>query len=144
MEQVRSAKLDEVCEGLAESRAGLAISRENEQSWMRQAIKIMQELGIKGSYKHGGVEVSLVPGGDKLRVRMLKEVEETDPAEVSPPGSLSRAGPEAPARSQRRSALRPCRVGPDAGGGAVVGSVGLSPAMGDGSEPRLGHQQCQV
>ena len=78
----------------------MAISRENEQGWMRQAIKIMQELGIKGSLQaHGALKSRLVPGGDKLRVRMLKEVEETDPAEVLSPAqvAVAEAGPEAPA-----------------------------------------------
>ncbi len=77
MEQVRSAKLDNVCEGLAETRSEMAITRENEASWIRQALKVMHEEGIKGSYKHGGIELTLVPGGDKLRIHLLKEQEET-------------------------------------------------------------------
>lgn len=54
-------------------------ARTEEQSLIQAALKVMQGSAIQ-AYRHAGVELSRVPGGEKLRVRLVKE---QDDAEVS-------------------------------------------------------------
>lgn len=72
MEQVRNRAMDRICEGMSEVRAEMNAKRGEEQSFQREAIKVMQGSGIT-AYRHAGVEMVLVPGDAKLRVRTMKE-----------------------------------------------------------------------
>ena len=72
MEQVRNKTLDRVCEGISEVRADINRLRSEEQDLQRQAVKAMQ-AGSVTAYRFSGVELVLVPGDVKLRVRTMKE-----------------------------------------------------------------------
>jgi hypothetical protein len=78
MEQVRNAILDGVTKNLADIRATINASRQDEaaeiQTGLREMKRIAQNLGqATYSYKANGVELVMVPGDAKLRVRALKD-----------------------------------------------------------------------
>ncbi len=72
MESVRSAKLDQVCESIAEERYRLAKARQAEEELTSTALEDMHAKRIT-VYKHAGVELVRVPGSEKLRVRLVKD-----------------------------------------------------------------------
>lgn len=72
MEAVRSGKLDNICEGIAEERSVINAAQTEEKSLISTALQVMQQQGIT-VYKHGGIELVRVPGADKLRVRQTKD-----------------------------------------------------------------------
>lgn len=72
MEQVRSKRLDNLCESIAEHRATMNAARTEEQSDISAALHEMQKKGIH-TFKHNGVELARVPGAEKLRVRLTKD-----------------------------------------------------------------------
>ncbi len=86
MEQVRSRKLDNVCEGIGDERQRMNEAKSEEQGLIQAALQEMQRTGIQ-VYKHGGVELARVPGAEKLRVRLTKDqgdagAEDLEPADT--------------------------------------------------------------
>lgn len=77
MEQVRSRRLDNVCEGIAEERALMNKARLDEKGLIQSALQAMQKADVT-IYRHGGVELARVPGAEKLRVRLTKEEGDAD------------------------------------------------------------------
>lgn len=71
MEQVRNRTLDRVCEGISDTRADMNRLRGEEKDLMMQAVKAMQSDKVT-AYRFAGVELVLVPGDVKLRVRTMK------------------------------------------------------------------------
>lgn len=72
MEKIRSKPLDNLCEGIGDCRATKNAATTEERGFERSALKVMQTRGLS-VYKHAGVELALVPGSDKLRVRLTSE-----------------------------------------------------------------------
>lgn len=72
MEQVRNRVLDRVCEGISDTRGDMNRLRGEEKDLQLQAVKAMQ-AGNVTAYRFAGVELVLVPGDVKLRVRTMKE-----------------------------------------------------------------------
>lgn len=72
MEQVRNRVLDRICEGIGEERDTQAESQRQEASLQQQAVKTMEQNNVT-AYRHAGIELALVPGGTKLRIRKLKD-----------------------------------------------------------------------
>lgn len=71
MEQVRNKALDRICEGISDVRTDTNRLRGEEADLQRQAVKAMQADKVT-AYRFAGVELVLVPGDVKLRVRTLK------------------------------------------------------------------------
>ncbi len=74
MEQVRNGRLDNYCESIATERATMNAARTEEQSTIQAAMQEMKAKGVH-AYRHGGVELALVEGVDKLRVRLTKDAD---------------------------------------------------------------------
>lgn len=72
MEQVRYSDLDARCVSIAEIRAELNAKEKEDAEECRQALDEMRAHGLQ-TYRHAGVELSRVPGEEKLRVRTSKE-----------------------------------------------------------------------
>lgn len=72
MEQVRNRSLDRLCESLGDTRDDLARLQGEEADLQSQCMGVMQRDGVT-AYRHAGIELALVPGGAKLRVRKLKD-----------------------------------------------------------------------
>jgi hypothetical protein len=89
MGQVRNSKLDNICEGIAEERAASNAANQEEKQLTSTALQVMQASKVT-AYRHAGVELSRVPGAEKLRVRLTKE---TGDAEVTE-GKTTVAGAE--------------------------------------------------
>jgi hypothetical protein len=87
MEQVRDRTLDNLCEAIGDCRDTLNTTRGEEKGLTASALQRMQarELSI---YKHARVELAMIPGTAKLRVRVTKEENEvavkSKPAEADP------------------------------------------------------------
>jgi hypothetical protein len=100
LEQVRSAKLDNLCEGIAEVRTVMNNAKVEESGLIAAALQTMVQRSLQ-VYKHGGVELARVPGAEKLRVRLTKEQGdageddlETPPAEGEDEGDEPEGEPE--------------------------------------------------
>lgn len=72
LERIRSRKLDNLCEGIAECREQKNIAVKEETSLDLSALQVMVKEGIH-VYRHRGVELARIPGAEKLRVRITKE-----------------------------------------------------------------------
>lgn len=72
MEQVRIARLDNLCEAIAETRGEINDLKATEIGNEQAALKVMQANDVM-AYKHGGVQLLRVPGDEKLSVRTSKE-----------------------------------------------------------------------
>lgn len=72
MDQIRDRVLDNLCEAIGDTRATANAARQEEAGYLSSALKRMtgREASI---YKHAGVELALVPGSDKLRVRLIDQ-----------------------------------------------------------------------
>lgn len=79
MEQVRIAKLDNLCEAIAETRADMNELRTTEAGNEQAALRVMQQHDVS-AYRHSGVELLRVPGDEKLRVRTSKDNANSDAA----------------------------------------------------------------
>ncbi len=78
-EQVRSRKLDHICEGIAEERRVKNAATVEENSLIAAAQKVMEGHDpALMAYKHGGVELVLVPGSSRIRVRLVKDTGDAD------------------------------------------------------------------
>lgn len=84
MGQVRNAKLVNLCESLSETRAELARLHADEAGDMQAALTEMHNKGLT-SYHHAGVELSRVPGVEKLRVRVVSKDKASAEAETDEP-----------------------------------------------------------
>jgi len=72
LEQVRSVKLDRLCESIGDGREQMNKLRTEEKDDNRQALRIMHDED-RTVYRHAGVELVRVPGEEKLRVRTTGE-----------------------------------------------------------------------
>ena len=77
MEQVRSQKLDNVSEAISECRSKKNAAVLEEKGLVTAALQAMVQRGI-AVYRHGGVELSRIPGAEKLRVRITAEEGDAD------------------------------------------------------------------
>lgn len=78
MEQVRDRTLDQCCEDIGAARDTMNAAKLDEKAAIQRAIKRMLLSPTKTrAYRHGGVELALVEGVDKLRVRLTKEADDT-------------------------------------------------------------------
>jgi len=68
MEQVRDRMLDRLCESIGDTRDQMNRLRQDEAADTSNALRRMQDKGTS-HYIHAGVELTRVPGSDKLRVR---------------------------------------------------------------------------
>jgi hypothetical protein len=68
MEQVRDQTLDRYCESIGDTRDQMNRLRQDEAADTSGALRRMQGKGVN-HYIHAGVELTRVPGSDKLRVR---------------------------------------------------------------------------
>lgn len=92
MESVRNGRLDNLCEAIAEDRRTTSAARADEQGSIQSALREMKQKNI-GAYKHAGVELSFVPGADKLRVRLTKDAEDSSASfETSDAGGEAEGG----------------------------------------------------
>lgn len=71
MEQVRVRRLDDICHELAEVRATMAQARADEEGAEKLALDVMHRHNLR-AYHASGVELAIVPGEEKLRVRTSK------------------------------------------------------------------------
>lgn len=83
MGQVRSTRLDNLCEAINEDRQAMNAAKGSEAGNIQAALREMQRATDKHPngrmvYKHGGVELARVPGADKLRVRLSKDDGDAD------------------------------------------------------------------
>jgi hypothetical protein len=69
LEQVRDEELDGACERIGDIREKLAALRQSEKEEKKFCQDRMHGLKLK-AHKHAGVELLLVPGDEKLRVRL--------------------------------------------------------------------------
>jgi len=83
-EQVRSAKLDNLCEGLHDCRGTMNDAKQEETGLIQAALQVMVQRGVS-VYKHAGIELARVPGAEKLRVRVIKEQGDAGAADLEPP-----------------------------------------------------------
>lgn len=72
MEQTRNQRLDHICEGISDVRRAINRLKGEELDLERQATVVMSEKSIP-AYRQAGVELALVPGEPKLRVRLINE-----------------------------------------------------------------------
>lgn len=77
MGQVRSKKLDNLCEDIGEAREKMNGAKVDEQAAIQAALQVMQKED-RSVFRHAGVELARVPGAEKLRVRLTKEQGDAD------------------------------------------------------------------
>lgn len=95
MEQVRIARLDNLCETIAETRAEINDLKQTEAGNEQAALKVMQQNDCM-AYKHGGVQLLRVPGDEKLSVRTSKDTTGTgaEPSDANAAGDAAGGGDE--------------------------------------------------
>lgn len=96
LEQVRSQKLDNICESIADTREQMNTLRTEEKDEKRGALTTMREQNLT-TYRHAGVELVRVPGEERLRVRTSKQDATAETIEKTPEpeptdGRLAAAG----------------------------------------------------
>lgn len=72
MAHVRYRELDAFCEGIADAREKKNEALGDEKGYISGALAAMQKRDCS-VYKHDGIELLLVPGDAKLRVRLTKD-----------------------------------------------------------------------
>lgn len=78
LEQVRDTTLESCCEYIGAAREVMNAARGDEQAAIQRAIKRMLKSPQQPKkYLFAGVELALVEGVDKLRVRLRKDAEDT-------------------------------------------------------------------
>jgi hypothetical protein len=92
---VRHHRLDSLCESIADTRGEMNKLDKEDAEDCAAALKYCREHKV-GAYKHAGIELAYVQGGDKLRVRTVKD----KAAELLPPGDENLA----PANDSKRAA----------------------------------------
>lgn len=92
MEQVRNRRLDNLCESIGDARETMNGAKQQEQSDIQAALQVMQRDGLQ-VYRHARVELSRVPGAEKLRVRLTKEDGDAGVEDLEPPdGTIEESG----------------------------------------------------
>src|SRR5262245_25683946 len=92
MEAIRDATLDRLCEDIGGYRDQMSRLRADESADKLLALDRMAERKFQ-IYKHAKIELALIPGDMKLRVRQIKE--ETTPVPPSDAGQAVGEGVEA-------------------------------------------------
>lgn len=72
IEDARIKPLDDCAASIADVRDNMNELRGEEKGYLSTARSLMHKYG-KSVYKHAGVEIVLVPGDEKVRVRILKD-----------------------------------------------------------------------
>ena len=72
LEQTRNARLDALCESIGDCRDIINAKKDEEKSAVQAACAEMERKDLV-VHRHARVELVLVPGAAKLRVRMTKE-----------------------------------------------------------------------
>lgn len=72
IEDARIQPLDDCAASIADVRDNMNELRGEEKGYLSTARSLMHKYG-KSVYKHAGVEIVLVPGDEKVRVRILKD-----------------------------------------------------------------------
>jgi hypothetical protein len=72
MEQVRVGALEGIAEAIADTREKKNNLLEDEKGYVASAIDLLHKHALT-AYRAYGVELVLVPGGDKLRVRLVEQ-----------------------------------------------------------------------
>lgn len=72
IEDARIGPLDKVADAIGEVRDNMNELRAEEKGHLQVAKKLMHQYG-KQVYKHAGVQITLVPGDEKVQVRVLKD-----------------------------------------------------------------------
>lgn len=72
IEDARIKPLDDCAASIADVRDNMNELRGEEKGYLATARSLMHKYG-KSVYKHAGVEIVLVPGDEKVRVRILKD-----------------------------------------------------------------------
>ena len=72
MEQVRNARLDSFCESIGDEREAMNKARLEEKGLKQAAVDEMTRKGVT-VYRHATIELALIPGAAKLRIRVTKE-----------------------------------------------------------------------
>ncbi len=83
MEQVRSQRLDNLCESIFDERETMNGAKTEEQGLIQSALQEMQKRGVP-LYRHARVELARVPGAEKLRVRVTKEEGDASAEDLEP------------------------------------------------------------
>lgn len=96
MEQVRSRKLDNICESINDCRSQKNDAVTEERSLEASALQVMQKED-RTVYRHGGVELARIPGAEKLRVRLTKEEGDADESNLKKPEPEPEPDEELPA-----------------------------------------------
>jgi hypothetical protein len=96
MEQVRSRKLDNLCEGINDCRTQKNAATLEEKSLDDSALQVMVREGIT-VYRHGGVELARIPGAEKLRVRLTKETGDAGSEDLEQSDAAAAGGEDAAA-----------------------------------------------
>jgi hypothetical protein len=81
MESVRSKRLDNICEAIGEERRAVNAAKQEEVGLIASALQVMQREDVT-VYRHARVELSRVPGAEKLRVRLTKEDGDADASDL--------------------------------------------------------------
>lgn len=79
----RNERLDNICEGIAEERERMNAARQEEQGLIQAAMQLMTKKGLP-LYKYAHVELTRVPGAEKLRVRIVKDDGAADESDLAP------------------------------------------------------------
>lgn len=72
METVKHPILRNICEGIADERATMNAAATEEKQLISTALQYMESKGVP-LFKDCGVELTLVPGSNRLRVRLVKD-----------------------------------------------------------------------
>jgi hypothetical protein len=72
MGQVTNRRLNNLCEAIGQERDTMNTARKEEQGLIAAALTEMHDKGLT-VYKFAGVELTRVPGSEKLRVRVVKD-----------------------------------------------------------------------
>lgn len=72
IEDARIGPLDKIAAAIGDVRDNMNDLRSEEKGHLQVAKKLMHQYG-KSVYKHAGVQVTLVPGDEKVQVRTYKE-----------------------------------------------------------------------
>jgi hypothetical protein len=90
IEDARIGPLDKIAGAIGDVRDNMNDLRAEERGHLQVAKKLMHQYG-KSVYKHAGVQITLVPGDEKVQVRVLK-----DDGDASSSGSDDAGEGEAP------------------------------------------------
>lgn len=91
MEQVRNKDLDRICEEISDAQRDINKLESEVEEFHSEAQDTMERDKVT-TYRNSGVELALVTGGTKLRVRLLKDKTEKSSTSAATPGSGQDAG----------------------------------------------------